>query len=511
MSYKRLRCNIYKEVSQIERISLHVLFLSSIMRNILLLTVLSSLAFIPSLSYSEDKYSQDKKISRIKKSVFPILCDEQQGTAFYIGNNFFVTNAHVVLPTFLFLSNTSTPIEEIVDKNPNLNQKISDSCIIGYKGFRSLKSIHAIDFTNDLAVLRMNDQDLENIKEELIPLELGTSDFKNTEGMIYFYGFPGGNDYLSLLQLSYAKIHPRDVTFFDSETFETFVKWPWVSGASGSPVLMNGKVIGILHSTIGINLTHSTRSNNLIQILKNPIKKPILTFYGLTKEFLLWKKEALKNFLKDWRPFIAAHSKERILGKNSPNLPKEHLEKLKKLLERTPDSKVFWFHFLASYGIAEKNTEVLDTIEKFSTELETISHPSILYQLGFYYLYSNVYKSIEYFNKSSDQHMGLSQYIIALCYFADNDFVEYKNYIQKAIAGGIMIAHAHFDIYNLSLEEFRKNNKVNPLPLSNEPKVLMENFVLKYNFPMPASAPSFIELFTKYLDDDESLSCKKTD
>ena len=479
-------------------------------RKIFLLAILSSLTFIgfPSQS-SHGQYAN----LDIEKSIFSMLCNGNLGTAFYIGNNLFVTNVHVAIPSFILTTDTSVPIEEIVKQNPKTKKNISESCFIRYKGARSLESIYAIDFTNDLIVLRMKEQDLKGIKQEIIPLGLGNFDPNNIKNKISLYGFPGNLYNPTNPQLRYEEINPEDVTAVDSNTIEAFIKWPRVRGASGSPLLMDGKVIGILHSAMETILTRSTTSTHLKKALKNPIKKPYLTLYGVVKDFLSWKKNAHANFMQDSRPFLVAFLQERTLSENPQDIPKEYVEKLNKLLESDPRSSTFWSHFLIYHSALGDDDEISNAIERYSAELEAISHPAVSFHIGFHYIRLNdVQKSVDYFNKSSNQGMGSSQYIVALCHFANTDFTKYENSIQKAILKGIPVAQFHFKVYNLSREEkMHEDSGALSHPSLNEPKNLMEIFTLKWRALMPDNASEFPDILSKYLENNKSLVCERED
>ena len=204
-------------------------------------------------------YSADYEYPDIEKSVFKIRTPQSLGTTFYIGNNLFVTNAHAVFaPSQIqkYKLINEMQFNKIIEQNSNLKKEISKRIRIYFRrNSRPVESIVALDFVNDLAVLRVREPDMllkDKTKKlsKLIPLEIGyaTQDLKNKKG--YIYGFPDHRPYFKT-----KKIHLREMTFknissIQSESLEVYVNENHLKGASGSPVLVDGQVVGVLKKSV---------------------------------------------------------------------------------------------------------------------------------------------------------------------------------------------------------------------------------------------------------------------
>ena len=151
--------------------------------------------------------SQTYTHPNIEKSVFQIYRDSDTnpltgGTTFYIGNNRFVTNAHVIysreiLKDFInFYKKINGTVseqdkQEIIDRfNRENDQPLSDLLSIKYgDDYIPVKKIIAINFEDDIAILEI-DEDRSKNMNDLIPLEIipFSKNLTSTKGSIY--GFP---------------------------------------------------------------------------------------------------------------------------------------------------------------------------------------------------------------------------------------------------------------------------------------------------------------------------------
>ena len=227
----------------------------------------------------------------IEKSVFPIYRgsvtnSSNGGTTFYIGNNRFVTNAHVIysggtmndlLHLYHEFAETKGAIseqdkQEIINRqflSENISENISASLFIKYENkYISVKKITAISFEDDIAILEIDKKDSEKIRE-FIPLEIIPFSKNLTSKKGSIYGFPA-NTATSFSEITFQEMKFKNIFFYNSNFFKTYVNYNDLHGASGSPVLIDGKVIGVLKEADNNEAT-STPSTSLIELLKKPV------------------------------------------------------------------------------------------------------------------------------------------------------------------------------------------------------------------------------------------------
>ena len=100
--------------------------------------------------------------------------DIGSGTIFYIGDNHFVTNAHVILqdiPSF-----------------------VTPSFYFFYKGKKlHFSKILSLDVSNDLAILKLREEDFKQVEKDLIPLEIVATAKMPSHLKGVIYGFSSGD------------------------------------------------------------------------------------------------------------------------------------------------------------------------------------------------------------------------------------------------------------------------------------------------------------------------------
>lgn len=164
-----------------------------------------------------------------------------QSKAFYIGDGKFVTNFHI-----------------IKTKSKKLLQNLSINTLNAHEANFFIKKIIHLDAVNDLAVVQVSPQDIPILDQILIPLEIYNStslitDLKNTPLFIPDYH----NNLMPVLFYELI-ISTQQLKFKASKL---------TVGMSGSPILLNNKVVGILYGKSGI-IGMATHSGSLLKLLK---------------------------------------------------------------------------------------------------------------------------------------------------------------------------------------------------------------------------------------------------
>ena len=372
------------------------------------------------------------KHPNIENSVFRIYnyFKRSAGTTFYIGNNLFVTNAHIVLDNRFenFLMNKHQFIKMLRENPESTKHKISKYLFIEYeKGYLPAKSIVALDFVNDLAIIEVDsvlNVDFRWIPFGLTALELKpfTKDLENKKA--YAYGFPDKKDPSifknenNLTEIILKSISSSN----DLKSFDAFTNIEYVEGASGSPVLFDGKVIGVLRHHL-VNLVGFASSNALQELLRNPLPKPLTKIHEITEEFIKIKRHFEISKEKNWMfiNFLFSVFKSH---ENPSVLEEEELRLLKRIHmghRANEDPTFFNERFMK---IHNRYLEGLSYLKK--QELD---------------------KNLEVLKEIADQHYNPALYILGLYHYIKGDDLKYTRYMKRASLRGHLRAQIHLDLY----------------------------------------------------------------
>ena len=266
----------------------------------------------------------------IEKSVFQIYRVSDidlfgVGTIFYIGDNRFVTNAHVIY-TEKTMNNLLNFYHEFAEANgiiseqnkrkiinhqflsEKISEKISDSLFIQYKNYPiPVKKITAINFEDDIAILEIDKNQSKNM-DDLIPLEIAPFSENITSkkgGSIY--GFPS-NESTSFSKFILQEMRFKNILFYNGGNFfATYVNYNNLNGASGSPVLIDGKVVGVFKAA-DENDTRSTPSTSLIELLATKKTLSIIKTRDLYPLFLSFIEKTKMNPEKNINAITFLHT-----------------------------------------------------------------------------------------------------------------------------------------------------------------------------------------------------------
>ncbi len=440
--------------------------------------------------------SQDYKYPNIENSVFQIRnYTKFQGTGFYIGNNYFVTNAHVLLSVYdmELLSNIYSQFskgnnikkkdkQEIIDTFKEYKDQYSSN--LGYIFYKNqiitFKKIVAVDFKHDLIVLEV-DQTHSKLMEELTPLKIGSFSQELTNQKGYAYGFPADKPYphelFKFKEMTFESIHINDIN-----SFHTYTNVNHLPGGSGSPMLIDGKVVGILRLAFH-NEASATSSNALIELLN---KEPI----SLTKNeelidlFLVFIQKIKTNPTKDWLSLLFFYEILEPLNVTDNYVINERIYELENLLEHNPN-------LIPLYGFLIGYYSNINNIEKAIDAGKKSSSPHFLYLIGMFQLENgNLDKALIDLKKSAENHFNPALFTMAIYYLVTGDMKLYGKYIKKAADGGHALAQIHLAKNNKTLPENTRDNMVS----------LDDSHILRHN-PSYLSSDYLIGLFKKSLNE----------
>ena len=401
-------------------------------------------------------YSQDYKHPNIKNSVFKILnaFEHTEATAFYIGNNLFVTNAHVLLDLSLetFLMNEHKFIKTLSENPEYAKNKISDYFFIEYKQKDfPVKKVVALDFANDLAIIEMDSFFIENFK--LIPFAFTALELKpftkDLEGRkAYLYGFPNSKPYLpfweadrNLKEITLKNISSSD----DLEFFEADTNAEYVEGSSGGPVLFNGQVIGVVTSHVN-NFLYFSSSNALKTLLKNPLPKPLTRMHEITREFITARRRAEVSGEEDWK-FL--NFMFRAFMRDYPSLSKgqqralayQIIKEAGEVVRKTQD----WILMAGVRRIYKKWREDERVPELLREDVFDVEKS---YLKGLFYLSKiDSKEGFKHLKKSADQNYNPALARLALYHYGKGNMLKYERYMKRAALRGHLRARIHLDLY----------------------------------------------------------------
>ena len=329
----------------------------------------------------------------IEKSVFQIYRGSvtnpsNVGTTFYIGNNRFVTNAHIVysgrtMNDLLFLYHEFTETngttiseqdkQEIIDRlinresNQHSLEDISASLFIKYENkYISVKKITAISFEDDIAILEIDEKDSKKIRE-FIPLEIIPLPKNITSKKGSIYGFPA-NTATSFSEVIFQEMKFKNIFYYNGNFFKTYVNFNNLSGASGSPVLVDGKVVGMMKQSYENN-SHSTPSTSLIEILKKPVS--LIKNQEIYSLFLSFIEKAKMNPEKNINAIVSLHSLQ-LNNEDNINSVSDKIDELENLLLLTDDNedpnKYLVYRLLAVYYFDIGKKKPLEAKEALETK-----------------------------------------------------------------------------------------------------------------------------------------------
>ena len=451
-------------------------------------------------------YSAEFKYSDIEKSVFRVQTPIKYGTGFYIGKGLFVTNAHVVFTSdiaTLYMSFNESSYKKLLEESPDLKKEISKNVKIQFKeSYLPVESILALDIANDLAVLKVSESNISVVEEEykelnlLAPLELSSlTEVKNKKG--YMYGYPVLRPYFNIKRINLKEVILKNMSSSKPESIDAFANENHLNGASGSPILVDGLVVGVAKNSMHNSLS-ATSSDALKTLLENPLPKPLTKMHEITRAYISLRNQTKK----DWKVLVALQLLEVAFANDS-----EYEERY--ILKNTKNLENILKHYpnIASaeqlqdyYYVMKKYKEILDLGEKFP-------YPTLLHRNGIIHLkLGNLDKAVESFQKSAKQNYNLSLYVLALYYLVKDDLLKYEKYLKRAALRGHFLAQQlldeHYEYENkegYSGKRFSKYKKNKPL-LSLETDIYVE----------PAF---FIDRFEELLKEQESESkgsCQKT-
>ena len=414
------------------------------------------LVFLLSFQFS---YSQDYKHPNIEKSVFRIFNDfkHTEATAFYIGNNLFVTNAHCLLTTSLenFLMNEHKFVKTLRENPKYAKNKISDYFFIEYKEKEfPVKKVVALDFANDLAIIEMDSLFIKNFKLKRIPffeftaLELKpfTKDLDGRKA--YLYGFPNNKPYLPFGQADrdLKEITLKNISSSnDLKSFEAVASTEHIGGSSGGPVLFNGQVIGVI--TFGIrNLSDFSSSNALKTLLKNPLPKPLTRMHEIIREFITARRHAEVSAEKDWK-FL--NFMFRLFVKDYPSLSEEQqrvlashfIKRVGEVVRKTQD----WMLMAEVRNIYEKwrkDKRVPEPLREDIFDIER-SYEREMFDLSA----GGKDEELELLKKTAQQNYNPGLAGLALYHYAEDNMLKYERYMKRAALRGHLLARIHLDLY----------------------------------------------------------------
>ena len=401
-------------------------------------------------------YSADYEYPDIEKSVFMIYNDfkHTEATAFYIGNNLFVTDIHFLLDLSLetFLMNEHRFVKLLRENPEYAKHKISDYLFIDYKQeLFSVKKVVALDFANDLAIIEMDSLFIENFK--LIPFTFTTLELKpfakDLEGRkAYLYGFPNSKPYLPLDQgeKKLKEITLKNISSSDDlESFVADANVEYVGGSSGGPVLFNGQVIGVVSFHMS-NLLYFSSSNALKTLLKNPLPKPLTRIHEITREFITAKRHAEVSGEENWK-FLKFMF--RLFINDYPSLSKEQqrvlasyfIKRAEEVIRKTQDWMLM-AEFRRIYKKWRKDERVPELLR------EDVFDVDRSYLKGLLYLSKiDSKEGFKHLKKSADQNYNPALAFLALYYYAKGNMLKYERYMKRAALRGNLRARIYLDLY----------------------------------------------------------------
>ena len=356
------------------------------------------------------------------RSIFQIIIEnnveekkkQSLGMIFYIGDNRFVTNAHVLLGV---ISPSATP-----------------SLYFDYRNRRhNFSKLLALDQSNDLAILKLREEDFKQVEKYLIPLEIVATAKMPSHLKGVSYGFTELLDTNITKKITFKGYESVEI---DPHTIQLISNINITDGMSGSPVVIQGKVIGVLNRSWN-NLFFATKSDALISLLERPfINKD---FNDLSSEILSWINYNLKfsEFFKRLFYLIPAKLIAKLYVKMGQG------EKLLKILKTKPSNSFMYSY--EYYGFAKIFFQNGDT----QRGLESSLH---LNNKGFNIVNWDIAKGFfeeghewssevkRYFKRAALRGFGPSSYVMGMDAEARGSFEEAASWFAKSFYQGYIPA-----------------------------------------------------------------------
>ena len=377
------------------------------------------------------------------------------GTTFYIGDNRFVTNVHIVysdkiLSKLLRLYNKFAETNGTISKQNKqkiinlfnkeeqyLSENVSDLLFIKYEDeYLPFKKITAINFEDDIAILEIDEKNSQKMRD-LIPLEIIPFSKNLTSKKGFIYGFPldKSKSFAETLQeMSFQNIFPYNNNFF-----ETYTNANYMNGSSGSPVLVDGKVIGVVKQSYE-NKARSITSTPLIELLdKDPLS--LTKNQELYSLFLSLVEKTKANPEQNIKAIISLHGLKPY-GDNISNMDDiqntlNKINELENLLTDDDSNNSLIYPMMANYYLN------IGKREKTISILNELSDPSSLFLKVLLKIDGGHTFSEEDLQKSADAGFNPALFAMAIYSFVKGDRNHYLKYMKKAADQGHALAQFH--------------------------------------------------------------------
>ncbi|MGI9549213.1 MAG: trypsin-like peptidase domain-containing protein [Bdellovibrionales bacterium] len=421
------------------------------------------LFFLPFVSYSKN-YAHPK----IRNSVFriynPIKSKTNFGTLFYIGENQFVTNAHLIIPEKyqqhlkkIHDQSSKKNSQDIIQEFKKTYQLLGNDFLDSFYFFNPskekqtyskiyFKEVLHIDFKNDLAVLTIDKNKYPELKKNLIPLKIASIEPNiHQKGVIYGYPATYPKPFLSS---SFREIKFETLYFYNEENFYTSTNNGHLKGSSGGPVIIDGKVRGVFKAGFD-NLAACTPSQRLIELLKKRTP-PLLKEDDFLFSYLNYLYEMGPNYLTPIEVEETFPEKFNIIfqqvTKENQEMINEKVISLQNFISKNPN--IYWpRQLLARFYFANKNPQ--KAFELLDVEII----PKEMYHRAYIKLFYGYFdEALKDLKESADWGFAPSFYALSIYYAKINNKALYEKYNKEATDRGHFLAAIHL----MTTEELEK-------------------------------------------------------
>ena len=366
--------------------------------------------FFVGFAYSNEPSSYDSfRNTPLVNSIFSIDIKDNlgqifSGTIFYIGDNRFVTNAHVILRA---ISSSATPSLYFFYKRKQLH----------------FSKLLVLDQSNDLVILTLKQEDFKQVEKDLIPLEIAATSKMPSHLKGVSYGF---SSFLEEMSFAKTTFKAYESNKRDPHTIQLIGNADVLKGMSGSPVMVQGKVIGILKKT-WVNLFFATKSDTLLSLLKRPF---------INKDFNALKSEIIREQML---PDGLENHESFYLDLVDRYLKMGQGEEVVKIMEEQFSNLYMHYelaHLFFKNGDDQTGMEILNHLSKKGINQAIWDMGSILFKEG--YEWSKVKR---YFQRAALRGFGPSSYVMGMDADAKGLFEEASSWFVKSFYQGYLPAY----------------------------------------------------------------------